>query len=144
MKKFNSSKNVQSFKLEYRHGRDTVRLFVNGDQVSRCSGGGYDMQGTCLADWMQEAFADKICKLDSRKFYGLFFPNKKTYKRQAFHSANTDFYMDGGCGISCIEKIGRAINLNIKFDHWASKGTTSSFYDATYYPDKRLKPNVEF
>ena len=52
------------------YGYDICTLFVNGDKVSRCNGGGYDMQGTCLGDWIERKFKDDLLQL-KETFYGL-------------------------------------------------------------------------
>jgi hypothetical protein len=58
--------------LEFRwtvsRGRDTYgynicSLYVNGDRASRCNGGGYDMKGTALGDYIAKAYADRLMKL---------------------------------------------------------------------------------
>jgi len=55
--------------LEFRwtvsKGRDTYgynicSLWVDGVKVSSCNGGGYDMQGTAFAEWLQDNFQDRL------------------------------------------------------------------------------------
>lgn len=45
------------------YGYNVCSLFVNGDRVSRCNGGGYDMKGTALGDFIAKYFADRLCEL---------------------------------------------------------------------------------
>jgi len=65
--------------LEFRwtvsRGRDTYgynicSLFINGQKVSACNGGGYDMQGTALGNYVASAFPDRLNKLRKRVFNG--------------------------------------------------------------------------
>jgi hypothetical protein len=55
--------------LEFRwtvsRGRDTYgynicTLYADGDKVSRCNGGGYDMKGTCLGHFIASHYADRL------------------------------------------------------------------------------------
>ena len=56
------------------YGYNICSLFVNGQKVSSCNGGGYDMQGTCLGEWIEREFKDELLQLKD-KFYGLTFHN---------------------------------------------------------------------
>lgn len=60
---------VLTFKWTVSRGRDTYgynicSLYVDGHKVSSCNGGGYDMQGTALGDWIAGAFSDELLKLN--------------------------------------------------------------------------------
>ena len=120
---------VLKFKRTVSRGRDTygyniVSLYVDGNKVSSCNGGGYDMKGTALGDYITDTFQDKLRKLPSNYgssdnkegFYGLAFYNSKTKKRQHRWSKNVKrAYIDGACGMSSVEKIMKAIKLNLKY-----------------------------
>lgn len=159
------------------YGYNVCRLMVNGEKVARTCGGGYDMQGTVLGDWVAKAFEDRLRNLtpedmppnshwDGQKqktvktghyFYGLTFhdpnfnPGKavigegctdrtlskdnqdgKTVEQaeeegaslgleryQAFYTASSKVpterhtvpLIDGACGLECVVKIMKAINL---------------------------------
>lgn len=65
------------FKWSVSRARDTAgynicSLWVNGKKVSSYNGGGYDMQGTVLGDWVARAFRSDLIKL-KESFYGLSF-----------------------------------------------------------------------
>lgn len=45
------------------YGYNVCTLFVDGHKAARCNGGGYDMQGTCLGNWLAKAFADRLVAL---------------------------------------------------------------------------------
>lgn len=63
---------MQTRTLEFRwtvsRGRDSYgynicTLYVDGERVSACNGGGYDMKGTALGNWLAHAYADRLVKL---------------------------------------------------------------------------------
>ena len=54
------------------YGYNICSLNVNSEKVSSCNGGGYDMKGTALGNWMATRFKDELLKLD-KEFYGLTF-----------------------------------------------------------------------
>jgi len=62
----------------YTHGYRICSLFTNGQKIASCNGGGYDMQGTCLGQFVQSAFREELQTL-TKEFYGLTFhdPNFK-------------------------------------------------------------------
>lgn len=56
------------FKWTTSRGRDTYgynicTLYVDGRKAARCNGGGYDMKGTCLGDWVARAYRDRLLDL---------------------------------------------------------------------------------
>lgn len=69
--------------LEFRwgvsRGRDSYgyticSLWVDGRKVASCNGGGYDMKGTCLGNFIAGRFADRLRALDpvkAKELYGL-------------------------------------------------------------------------
>ena len=60
------------------YGYSICTLYVDGKRVAICNGGGYDMKGTCLGDYIASHFPDDLRKLKV-EFYGLTFhdPNFK-------------------------------------------------------------------
>ena len=94
------------FKWTVSRGRDTYgynicTLYVDGVKVSRCNGGGYDMEGTCLGDWMAHAFKDELLKL-TEKFYGLTFHDPTYNPGKAVREGET---------IEDREKAGKSLGL---------------------------------
>lgn len=96
-------------------GRDTYgynicTLFVNGVKVASCNGGGYDMVGTVLGEWMMETFQQRLTQL-SRKFYGLRFvrPDRKDSGTEVPDKDHTIAVLDGACGDSCMREVLKAI-----------------------------------
>lgn len=64
------------------YGYTTCSLYVNGRKVAACNGGGYDMRGTVIGNYIAAAFAPELLQLDASKgkspyggpaedFYGL-------------------------------------------------------------------------
>ena len=120
---------VLKFKWTVSRGRDTYgynicSLYVDGNKVSSCDGGGYDMKGTALGNWITDIFQDKLRKLpanygsgdNGNGFYGLSFYNDKTKKRQHRWSKNVDrAYIDGACGFSSVQRILEAMKMNLKY-----------------------------
>jgi hypothetical protein len=81
----------------------------------RCTGGGYDMTGTCLGQFMEQCFPEQIKRLDSREFYGVGHWNTKTKKRQYKSSENTRSTLDGACGMSSMRDILRKIGFKLEY-----------------------------
>ena len=54
------------------YGYNIVTLYADGVRVARCNGGGYDMEGTCLGEFVAAAFPERLLALE-REYYGLSF-----------------------------------------------------------------------
>lgn len=101
----------------------------NGVQkkVAYCSGGGYDMKGTVLGKWMQEFFTDDIKKLssstgsrdtwkrDNNTFYGVNFYDRKRRKFRKNYKQGYEYWLDGGCGFSCMETILKQFGIALRY-----------------------------
>ena len=57
-------------KAQDSYGYNVCTLLVNREKKARCNGGGYDMQGTCLGDWIAKEFEKGLLKF-KQDFYGL-------------------------------------------------------------------------
>ena len=82
-----------------------------------CRGGGYDMTGTCLGQFIQKMFPDQIKRLDSRDFYGLQHYNMKRRGQAAFQakaSKHTRTTLDGGCGMQAMQNILNRIGFKLQ------------------------------
>ena len=88
-----------------------------GDRIKGvgCTGGGYDMTGTCLGQFMEQCFPEQIKRLDSREFYGVGHWNTKTKRRQYRSSENTRTTLDGACGMSSMRDILRKIGFKLEY-----------------------------
>ena len=137
-KKYNLKFKWTVSKAQDTYGYNICTLLVDGQKVARCNGGGYDMQGTCLGDWVASQFKDLLLKI-KQDFYGLTFhnpnwqPSKEIIKREEEGKSlglerYQDFYkqssklptekhtipqIDGACGFSSVEKILRHLGFNI-------------------------------
>ncbi len=88
------------------YGYGICRVYVEGQKTKYAvNGGGYDMRGAAFSGWIKDVFSDELKKLDSSKFYGLYFWNEKTKKHQKRYSKNCQAYLDGACGFNCMESI---------------------------------------
>ena len=105
------------FKWTVSRGRDTYgynicSLRVNDQKASSCNGGGYDMEGTALGDWVAQNFKSELLKLEIpfnmrngekiQEYYGL-----------TFHDPNYDpgkAVIDGET-VSKREEKGKSIGL---------------------------------
>ena len=54
------------------YGYNICSLWIHGKKVSSCNGGGYDMKGTALGNWVEREFEKELLKL-TKEFYGLSF-----------------------------------------------------------------------
>ena len=57
------------FRWSISRGRDTYgynicSLWVDGYKVAACNGGGYDMEGTVFAIWIESNFQKRLNKLE--------------------------------------------------------------------------------
>ena len=137
-KKYNLKFKWTVSKAQDTYGYNICTLLVDGQKAARCNGGGYDMQGTCLGDWVASQFKDLLLKI-KQDFYGLTFHNpnwqssKEIIKREEEGKSlglerYQDFYkqssklptekhtipqIDGACGFSSVEKILRHLGFNI-------------------------------
>jgi len=105
------------FKWTVSRGRDTYgynicTLYIDGKKAARCNGGGYDMQGTCLGNWLAVHAKDLLLKL-KESFYGLSFhdpnfdPGKVVVENPpAFGNEN-----DKGKTVEQLEEEGKSLGL---------------------------------
>lgn len=99
------------------HGNIAKVVDKRGDIIKgvRCTGGGYDMTGTCLGQFIEQNFPEQIKRLDSRDFYGLTHWNTKTKRRQYRSSKDTQTGLDGACGMSSMQDILRKIGFKLSY-----------------------------
>jgi len=108
------------FKWTVSRGRDTYgynicTLRINGDKVAACNGGGYDMEGTCLGDWLTADARDLLLKLTDT-FYGL-----------TFHDPDFDpgkAMLPDGRTVAQAEKDGDSLGLDRYQQHYAASSRT--------------------
>jgi hypothetical protein len=119
---------VTTSKGRYTYGYTIVSLYVNGVKSFSTCGGGYDMSGTVLAQYVQANFKDRLKKLtsnhgsldDGTGYYGLTFTriNKDTqrheYVKNYEEGTRTNIHLDGACGWNSITRIMEAIGLQVE------------------------------
>lgn len=107
-------------------GKDTygyalVTLYHDGVKISSCNGGGYDMAGTVLGEWIKKNFSAKLKKFSSnygtgdtvKGFYGLVF-YKDDGKRVHEYGKDVKVSVDGACGWSAMMRILEACGWTLK------------------------------
>ncbi len=129
---------VLEFKWSVSRGQETYgynicSLYVDGKKVSSCSGGGYDMQGTAFAQWVQKEYQAQLASINHRA-HNLIDANYHyehkgdLYGMSAYLDASGNFYkvaLDGGCGFDSMRTIVRAIGLTLEY---VSKHRDNSTY----------------
>lgn len=148
------------FKWTVSRGQDTYgynicTLLVDGEKKGACNGGGYDMEGTCLALWLQSDYQDKLKILfadeikqvsekpqsEGKNWEGK--PYKSSHEtvdcRDHFYGARAvkrnktkecGIELDGGCGFTSIERIAQAIGIKLKWNPESNKSTNHTYYTA--------------
>ena len=133
------------FKYTTSRGRDSYgynicSLWVDGEKQSSTCGGGYDMKGTALGNWIARKFQNELLEF-KEEFYGLKFydPNwqpsteclekekKDELTKLTGLARYQDFYkqssklptdkhtipqINGSCGVSSVERILNAIGYS--------------------------------
>jgi hypothetical protein len=111
---------------ESNNGDKTCSLYVNGKKVISDSGSEHDMRATCLAEWFEGAFRDRLMKLeipvsskDGKKiqeYEGLMYqgpdPNNERQSQVPFEG--TIPVIDGSVGMSAVDTIIQACGLQIQ------------------------------
>ena len=127
-------------------GRDTYGYNIVSltDEMSwptrrfRCMGGGYDMIGTVLAEWMTETHQDKLLPLADRAYYvsgtepgvtvsddpDAFYGMWRYEYGNAVPIAPIRVALDGGCGVESIQRIIKAAGLALTRTHDKRGNTT--------------------
>lgn len=132
-------------KARATYGYDVCSLWVDGHKVAFCDGSGYDMQGTCLADYLMNEYRDRIIKLRAqygsldkgKGFYGLYYwKNGKT--KRTYHKG-VSVKIDGSCGFSDIERIAKEIGLDLQYKPCSKKSLNTVLKNENIYTleDKR-------
>ena len=88
----------------------------------RCMGGGYDMIGTVIGEWLEDNFQSRLKRLDlsdangwsSRRHYG------------AIPGKDDSVHLDGACGIESMRSIAEAIGITLQATY-SRKGHTTGF-----------------
>lgn len=87
------------------------------DKRYKCMGGGYDMVGTVVAEYLQEAFQDRLQSAGSvvTSLYGA-------------RNYNGKISIDGACGLESVKRIAEAIGVSITDNYNKRKQATEGFF----------------
>lgn len=110
------------------YGYNIVRLDdeATGQRYKTC-GGGYDMVGTVLADWLTATCQDELkafCQANKRALvgaYGGYWKHPDLYGMFVDMDKGT-VRLDGGCGESSIIRIAEAIGLKVEYKTEKKRG----------------------
>lgn len=147
-----------SFSQGTSRGRDTygynvVTLKFNGTKQAQTCGGGYDMQGTCLGEFIEKAFPVSLSKLASKRAGTTTTQNEAGRYSSTYHTnagsgnmsnwtpnpnfkesalVGLTFYthdktagLDGGCGFSAMQEVLKALGVSMA---WKATSKKDGFY----------------
>ena len=105
--------------FKYTDGRNgiTCKMFVNREKVAKSQGGGYDLTGTCFAEWLTDTFQKELAEFFRKNTQK---DGKRNDRLGGYYGlvdrGDNTFYLDGSCGFSEMQRIAREIlGLNIEF-----------------------------
>lgn len=105
------------------HGYNICRLDVRSTgKRYRCMGGGYDMVGTVVAEWLQRTYQDRLRSLEPQ-------PGTTLYGMRKHADGHVS--LDGVCGISSMESIAAALGI-ILSRTYNRKGHTTGYMVTDY------------
>jgi len=95
------------------YGYNICSLYVNRRKVASCNGGGYDMTGTVVGNWIAQTFPKKLHAKIKKEFYGL-----------SFHDPNYDpgKAVIEGQTVAEREKEGKCVGLERYQSFYAASG----------------------
>lgn len=141
------------FKWTTSRGQDTYgynicTLLVDGYKVGKCMGGGYDMQGTSFAQWIQSDYQDQLVALFPDEFKAMLTDQECRHyesKGQIIkHKDAPGYYgvtlysngvkhwvsMHGAAGFSSMERIAEAVGVKLKWNPESNKYKNHTYYTA--------------
>ena len=159
---------VLTFTWSTSKGRDTfgynlLTLRENGEKVASTCGGGYDMMGTVLADWLEKAYPSRLLALAMKRAGTIYSTKGNIYRtsryltHQGTRPTNRASYaldpnysesalsglaynkdtgtasLDGGCGQRCVEEAFKALGLELKADQGNWNHKTGRSYNKGVY-----------
>jgi hypothetical protein len=105
------------------YGYNIVTLYADDKKVARVNGGGYDMRGTCLGEYIKANYIDRLKTLkgnhgsgdDGTGYYGLTFykTDHGKYEYSKEYQERYNISLDGACGENCMVGIANAIGLDM-------------------------------
>lgn len=152
------------FKWTISRGRDTYgynicTLLVEGEKVGKTCGGGYDMQGTVLGQWLTDHYQQQLISLFNNDLTALASdPNAHSYDKKGikvrfgypiptskgherYYGANLyeeggkfRVLLDGACGFDSIKRIAEAIGITFKWNPESNRYKNHTYYTAFINP----------
>ena len=116
----------------FGYNRVTLIDQETGKRYATC-GGGYDMLGTCLGQYLESSHQVELLSIAS-KAYNIY--NGKTLSDNGYtgcklygmtHNVGKSVSLDGACGFECMVKIARAAGLTVNLYHDKKGHLTSLF-----------------
>jgi hypothetical protein len=124
--------NYLSLSWSISRGRDTYGYNIcrlddhKTGKRYRCSGGGYDMQGSVLGEWLQNNYQDRLISLKDNGPEGkpvtvdCGYATPGYLKREDLYgltfNPNGKATVDGACGVESVIKIAEACGISITSD----------------------------
>lgn len=147
-------KNVKSLSVKWSvsKAQDTygydICTVINNDNGERfkCLGGGYDMLGTSLANFIQKEYQTELMQNSDKAYYLNGYPEnimsveKQGFYGMTFNKLTNSITLDGGCGINSIERIindvlGLTLERVYSYD---SKGRVKDVIGFYLYPTEEM------
>jgi hypothetical protein len=110
------------------YGYNVCTLYADGKKAARCNGGGYDMTGTVIGEWIEKNYQDRLKTLTPAHIYTQ--DVSGSYRRAdgqeetqrspenyglTFELDSADNFvkasLDGACGQSCMLRLAERIGL---------------------------------
>lgn len=138
------------------YGYNICRLDVRStDRRFKCMGGGYDMTGTVVGEWLQETYQDRLVTIAAQavKFWsGAYLHSSNEAGLYGMTARGSDTWqngrridrvtLDGACGLSSMERIAEAIGLSLSRTYVAkgrNRGQTTGYMVTDYGTAEALK-----
>lgn len=136
-------KNTKSLRLKWTvsrgqntYGYNVCTLYVDGVKYTSCNGGGYDMEGTVLAEYIKDTYLDRIKALEGNSgsldktgtgYYSIMFHNEADGWHKHYKEGDRVSF-DGACGVSEVKRIAQAIGLDLEYSHGFSDKKQTAYY----------------
>lgn len=114
------------------NGYPTVTVTDELGRKAKCMGGGYDMNGTVLAEWICAVYPDRVAKLGERAYYTYKPGTGTVVNRDGLYGVHYDAgtgatRIDGAVGVSTVERMAReelGLTITAKYTGMGLKGWT--------------------
>lgn len=129
------------------YGYTTCSASIDGKRMGTCKGGGYDMQGTAIAEAVVKEYGARLWPLHARASYagsqidgGDYQPIDRKDTPQSLYGLRVTYtnaertkgkmHLDGACGIDSVRRVMAEIGLRIRQLHSDSRVTVYELIDA--------------